>query len=286
MKIPKKGLIFFAIAGAGLVINQVSNQIKQDTGAPSYTAVGASEKQPTKIVKSDRVKKFSLAKSNVNQNHIEYSENPVDIFNEMEIFDDTNAGIYLKEHFDQLENTEPGAQERQDESMEEMRETPEVYVEKLAEAYEQVDRLNFLARYKIVYMMENIQSAHAVPFLSELAKSDLPEETVSYKGDGHIDERHQESLLRMRGVGGLHALAAEGNENARNALLNTVFETKIQTVKNDAIWAYLSTSNDIEAEKEYLKTVLPEKDHPFITVKMTNIDEVEKQLGPILENES
>lgn len=286
MKIPKKGLIFFAIAGAGLVINQVSNQIKQDTGAPSYTAVGASEKQPTKITKSEEIKKAGLAKADANHNHIEYSENPVDIFNEMEIFDDTNAGIYLKEHFDQLENTEPGAQERQDESMEEMRETPEVYVEKLAEAYEQVDRLNFLARYKIVYMMENIQSAHAVPFLSELAKSDLPEETVSYKGDGHIDERHQESLLRMRGVGGLHALAAEGNENARNALLNTVFETKIQTVKNDAIWAYLSTSNDIEAEKEYLKTVLPEKDHPFITVKMTNIDEVEKQLGPILENES
>ena len=286
MKILKKGVIIIAIAGVGLVINQVFNQIKQDDETPSYTDAGASKKQPTKIAKSEEKKKTSLAKPNVNHNHFEYSENSVNIFDEMEIFDDTAAGMHLKEHFDQLEDTEPGAQQRQDESMEEMRGSPAVYVEKLTEAYEEVDRLNFLAKYKIVYMMENIQSTHAVPFLSKLAKSDLPEDTAPYKGDGHTDERQQESLLRMRGVGGLHALAAEGNENARNALLNTVFETKIQTVKNDAIWAYLSTSNDIEAEKKYLKSVLPKKDHPFITVKITNIEEVEKQLGPILENES
>jgi hypothetical protein len=177
-----------------------------------------------------------------------------------------------------MENTETGAQDRQDESMEEMRSEPEAYMEKLLEAYDQIDSNDYLSRYKIVYMMESIQSPNAVPFFSELATSDLPEEIEPYQGDGHINEEHQESLLRMRAVGGLYVLASEGDEKARNALMDTILNTKIQTVKNDAIWAYLSTSENIDAEKEKLKTVLPEKDHPFITVELTDIENVQKML--------
>lgn len=289
MRIQKKWPITIAavgFVGLGLILlTQTSNEENGGNGDLSYVAMEYPEKQRREVVKIDGSKKATLKKTRLNHNHIEDDIDSVETYDEMEIFDNSSAGIHLKEHFDLLENTEPGSQEKQDESLEKMRETPEAYIAKLAEAYDEVDRLNFLARYKVVYMMENIKSPYAIPILSEIANSEFPEETVTFKGDGHIDEAHHESLIRMRAIGGLYTLANEDGNGARNSLFEAIFNAKDRTVKNDAIWSYLSTSKDLEADKEYLKTVLPDEDHQFVTLKLSDIEDVQEQLESINENE-
>jgi hypothetical protein len=285
MKVQKKWVAVFIITGlGGLFFSQSFHKGSKIIGKPSKIAMGNIEKKPLLTAKVDTSKTPSPIKTN-DDSHINLVDITLEVIDEMEYFDDSNTGMHIKEHFDQMENTDSDAQERQDESMEEMRREPDLYAEKLFEAYEEVARKDYLSKYKIVYMMENIHSSNAVPFFTELAVSDFPEEIEPYKGDGHIDEKRQESLLRMRAVGGLYALASEGDEKARNALMDTILKSKIQTVKNDAIWAYLSTSENIDTEKEYLKTILPEKDHPFITVKLTNIEDVEEMLEEDTEYE-
>lgn len=289
MRLQKKRPIIIAAAGFSalglLLFTQTSNEENGGNGDQSLVAIESPEKQRRKAVEIEGPKKVSWIKTRLDHNHIEYDMDSIETFDEMEIFDNSSAGIHLKEHFDLLENTEPGSQEKQDESFKKMRETPEVYVTKLAEAYDEVDRRNFLARYKVVYMMENLKSAHAIPFLSELANSEFPEVTAPYKGDGHIDEAHHESLIRMRAVGGLYTLANEGDKDARNSLFEAILSAKDRTVKNDAIWAYLSTSKDLEVDKEYLKTVLPDEDHQFVTLKLSNIEDVQEQVESNNENE-
>ncbi len=276
MKIQKKWLVVFVIIGlAGLFLNLGFNQVSMSVDKSSDIAMEIIEKRPFKTVNTNKPKQI---KPVLDDSHIKYAEVSLEIDDDMEYFDDTNEGMHLKEHFDWLENTEPGSQERMDGSIEEMRQEPEMYTEKLLEVYDEVDRDDYLSKYKIVYMMENIQSPSAIPFFSELAVSDLPEDIKPYKGDGYIDERREESLLRLRAVGGLYALASKGDTKARKALMDTILKSKIKTVKNDAIWAYLSTSENIDAEKEYLKTVLPEKDHPFFTAELTDIEDVQKML--------
>ena len=289
MRIQKKWPITIAAAGfvglGILLFTQTSNEENGGGGDQSYVAMGSPEKQQREVVIIEGPKKASLIKTRLNHNHIEDGMDSVESFDGMEIFDNSSAGIHLKEHFDLLENTEPGSQEKQDESFKKMRETPEVYVTKLAEAYDEADRLNFLARYKVVYMMENLKSPHAIPFLSEVANSDFPEETALYKGDGHVDEAHHESLIRMRAVGGLYTLANKDDNGARNSLFDAILNAKDRTVKNDAIWSYLSTSKDLEADKEYLKTVLPDEDHQFVTLKLSDIKDVQEQVESINEKE-
>jgi hypothetical protein len=129
-------------------------------------------------------------------------------------------------------------------------------------------------------MMENLKTAHAIPFLSELASSEQAEETAEYKGDGHIDETHRENLIRMRAVGGLYALAQGGDNGARNSLFDTILNTKDRTVKIDAIKSYLSTSKDLFADTENLKTMLPEDDRQFFDLKLSNLEEGQKQIEP------
>jgi hypothetical protein len=277
MKIQKKWLVALAVTtSGGFLLNLDFNHVSKDIEKSSSQAIGIIKRKPLDTAKLDKSRQTDLTKVNFDNSRIEYADVSLEIADEMEYFDDTNTGMHLKEHFAQMENIESGAQDRLDESMEEMRERPGLYTEKLAEAYEQIDRDDYPSRYKIVYIMENIRSPDAIQFFSELAVSDLPEGIELYKGDGHINETQQESLLRMRGVGGLYALASEGDEKARNALMDTILNSKIQTVKNDAIWAYLSTSENIDAEKEHLKTVLPEKEHPFLTVELTDIEDVQK----------
>ena len=230
-------------------------------------------------------KKVSPRKSHVSNNHSKFNLNSTEAFDEMEIFDESSTGIHLRTHFNLLEDTELGAQEKLEESLEKMRETPEVFVTKLTEVYDELDRDNFLAKYKILFIMENLRSSYAVPFLNELANSDFPDDISLYKGDGHVNEPHNEGLIRMRAVGGLSSLAnEEGDTEARNSLLDVAINAKDRTVKNDAIRAYLSSSKDLEADKEYLKGVLSDNDQQFITLKLTNIEDVQEQIESVNEN--
>ncbi|MEE9412646.1 MAG: hypothetical protein V3V22_06290 [Methylococcales bacterium] len=274
MRIQKKWPI--AIATVGLVglgfllYTQTSNQ--ENTGNVNETFV--TMRSPEKQRHQKRLESSTNASSvklHVNNNSVVHNSDSTEVFDEMEMFDDSTIGIHLRTHFNILEDTETGAQERQDESLKKMHETPEIFVTKLIEAYDGLDRVNFLAKYKILYIMENLRSIDAIPFLSELANSDFPEETAPYAGDGHADEAHNEGLIRMRAVGGLNALAIEGNPEARNSLLDVAMNAKDRTVKNDAIRAYLSSSKDLDADKDHLKAVLPDTDHQFITIKFSDI---------------
>lgn len=287
MKIKKKWPIIVAVGfvGLGLIFLTPSQEANVSGGDQAYVSMGSSEKQQIAALKIETPAKENPIKIHANQKHIEYDLDTVESYDDMEIFDNSVTGTYLKKHYDLLENTEPGSQESQDESFEKMRETPEVYVAKLAETYDEVDRLNFLARYKVVYMMENLKTPHAVPFLSQLAISELPEETAPYKGDGHTDEVHHENLIRMRAVGGLYSLANEGDKSARNSLFETILNAKDRTVKNDAIWSYLSTSKDAEEDKEYLKTILPKNEHQFFTLKLSNIEDAQEKVESFDEDE-
>lgn len=288
MKIPNKWPV--AIIAMGFIGLLFFTQTPSDKGegvsSRANIAMGAIEKQQYQVDKINVQKKSSLVKAKFGHNHIEHEEGLFEIFDDMALFDDSEVGVHLKEHLNMLENTELESQEKQDASIEKMRETPEVYVAKLTEAYDSVERVNFLDRYKLIYMMEKIETVHAIPFLAELANSEFSAETEPYKGDGHIDQSQYESLIRMRAVGGLYTLAKEGDVEARNFLFDTILNTKDRTVKNDAIWSYLSTSNDLESDKAYLKTVLPETDHQFVTVKLSNIEEVQEEIESFDKNES
>lgn len=266
------GLLFYAQSPSG--VNEVNAVQKK-------VVLGALDKQQ-QVASKLKAKEIEIPHSH---NHLMFEASSIETSDELALFDNSDIGIHLTEHLNMLEDTREGSQERQDKSLEKMRETPELYVEKLTEAYDKVERDNFLDRYKLVHLMENIKTAHALPFLAELAISESPEEIAPYEGDGHINEGQRESLIRMRAVGGLYALAKEGDDEARHVLLETISTTKDRTVKSDAIWFYLSTSKDIDADKEYLKIVLPETDHQLVTVKLSKIEEIQEQIEAFDENE-
>jgi hypothetical protein len=270
-------IVTLGFVGLG-IFSQNFNKINESNGDQSYASINLPQELRKEEIKIETLKKVKLTRIEAGHDHAEHNTDSVESFDETDIFDDSVAGVQLQEHFDLLENTEPGSQQRQDDSLEKMREKPEVFVAKLAETYDEIERLNFLARYKVVYMMENLKTAHAIPFLSELASSEQAEETAEYKGDGNIDETHRENLIRMRAVGGLYALAQEGDAGARNSLFDAILNTKDLTVKIDAIKSYLSTSKDLFADTENLKTLLPEDDHQFFNLKVSSLEEGQKQI--------
>jgi hypothetical protein len=280
MKIPtKRSVAVIATVFIGLLLFILKpNDNGEGINSQTSVAMRGVDKQQYEVAKVKDHKKSNLVKAKFGLYHIEHEKSSFEIDDEMELFDDSEAGIHLKEHLSMLENTEAGSQEKQDASIDKMRKTPEVYIAKLTEAYDSIERVSFLDRYKLVYMMEKIETVHAIPFLAELASSEISAETEPYKGDGHIDESQYESLIRMRAVGGLYTLAKEGDDEARSFLFDTILNTADRTVKNDAIWSFLSSSNDLEYDKEYLKTILPESDHQFVTVKLSNIEEVQEKV--------
>jgi hypothetical protein len=258
MLIYKKWLIAIAVIGfIGIIFHL------------SFRPEGIQETQ-----QSDEVRNISiiarLAATPINHSRLANQKSTAESFDETPIFDDSIEGTHLKTHFNLLESNEPGVQELQVESLKKMREKSGDYFAKLEGAYEKLDRLSFIARYKLVFMMEELKSSDAIPFLKLIANHKSTEEATSYEGEGgeHIDEARNESMIRMRAVGGLYAIANEGNDDARSTLLEILSTTKDRAVKNDAIWAYLTTSNDLKIDKEYLKALLPEDEHQFITIQL------------------
>jgi hypothetical protein len=185
---------------------------------------------------------------------------------EIELFDNSSAGKQLKAYLGMLDQLDPKLQS--EENTADMLAHPDEYFDKLLEAYDKLDWVDFLSRYKIVYMMEHLKFPDAIPFLSGLAASPLPEESAPYQGDGSINEAHYEIMIRLRAVGGLYQLAQKGNTDARQSLLDVITHASELTIKNDAVWAYLATSKELTNDQEHLKTLLPQHEHNIITVKL------------------
>jgi len=196
-----------------------------------------------------------------------------DSFNSMGVFDDSPIGNQLDVHLNLLEDSDFNSQEKVAESLEKMRKNPTPYIKELTRAYSELDRIRFLERYKIVFMLEHINSKEAEPFLLNLASSPMPTDIKPYEGHGQINEPQQENLIRMRAVGGLLAIAKAGSESARSALMDVINNTQDRTTKSDAIRAYLETSKKLKEDSTYLKQILSKDEQSLVTLEIDDVEE-------------
>jgi hypothetical protein len=173
----------------------------------------------------------------------------------------------LRDYFKGLEASDPEMQKLQAERLRRMRENPGKYLPKLVELFDSIDEHGTYSRYKVLFIIEQLDTSLAIPFLQQIAASAAPAVPRPQPGEQDVLEQRQQVLVRMRAAGGLAALARSGNGEARAALLDVIAQSSDRAVRSDAISGYLASSKDLAADREYLLGVLPEPDRKLLDAK-------------------
>ena len=187
------------------------------------------------------------------------------------IFYDTPLGNKLSKIFDSLDAMDAESEWVIAQFMEQLKETPEESLAALTQAYGNLQEEQFLARYKIMYMVEHLSVAESLPFLQGIAKTSIPNNLPDYEGHGSTDYRKREVMIKMRAISGLKKLAEQGGSQPRDTLLDLIVQEEDITIKRDTIHAYLATSVDLQKDTAYITALLPQEQYALLNL---NYDDV------------
>jgi len=251
----------------GISLYYKSHQVDHSQEQFSYSHKEENSRQPstTEVVEKH---------SHEHHNHSHEEEQSVQVTMQgNQIFSDSESGRGLAFVYDTLELTSEDAQTLIDNKMEELQEDPEATIDEIVSAYEKLERVQFTSRYKLVYMMENLILHEAGEVLSEIALAPIPNDLPEYGGDGTTDHEANEIMVRVRAIGGLELLHKSGEVETREAIYEVMTSTEDQTIKNTAVRAWLSTSQDLENDQEFLKDVLSEDEQYMISTLEDNVED-------------
>lgn len=261
----KLSIVAVVILGIGFYFKTNQPGSVQDTKISSVEVKENTRKPSTKEIESHV--------HHDSHDHENHEEQPVQFsMPGNKVFSQSETGMGLAFVYDTLELTSEDAQILIDNKMEELQEDPEATIDEIVSAYEKLERAQFTSRYKLVYMMENLILPEASGVLSEIATAPIPNDLPEYEGDGTTDHEANEIMVRVRAIGGLELLHKSGSTETRETLYDIITSAKDQTIKNTAIRAWLSTSQDLENDQESLKQILSEDEHYMIS---TTEDQVE-----------
>jgi len=178
-------------------------------------------------------------------------------------FPDTPLGRRLSGHMDVVDEVGPDAELLYQDSLQALRQQPEVAVELLSKAYTRVDENVYLDRWKMVDTLSSIETDYALDVLVKIASADIPQE--QYPGEHGISSRSEEQMIRRAAVWGMERLANSGNLAATDHL-QVLVKAADTNVREGAVLALLRTAINREEKKEQLKSVLAEQDHWMLSL--------------------
>lgn len=268
-----KTKLIITLLGIALLMGIINIYYSAGEIAPAGTKV--SKKRPIRKDKRISQKKNSKKQKSSEHKHVHEKQSRLEIFESRSIFPKTILGEKLGSWFDTLDSTDPGASDLAEKFLAELKEMPEAASKELANSYQELPREQFLARYKLAYMLEGLETDFAANALNSIATEKIPEDLPKFTGHGSIDHIAREIMIKSRAIGGLGKLALNGNSDARETIFQVINLSSDITIKRDAIHAYLSSSKEIEQDTKNLKSLLPEKEHHLISLESDKVEDQE-----------
>jgi hypothetical protein len=186
-----------------------------------------------------------------------------------EHFPDTPVGRALGQHMLILVDVNPGADDRKQRSLEELRKHAKEASETLLDAYHRDDLGDSFGRWLLSLTLGELEANESYGGLKEIANSAIP--TGLQDSDHTGSARANESAIRQSATEGLAALARAGNSAAENDLLSLALTPPSgdDAVRTVAIKGYLAAGRDYEARVQTLKTQLPNQYHDVVTLTVS-----------------
>jgi hypothetical protein len=187
-------------------------------------------------------------------------------------FSEGPVGAKLSSLYGSVDSGSPEDDIKAEQLFEELRGNAAEAVAEIARAYRELDNSQFIGRYKLTYIAENLKVKEARTFLEGVATSAVPAEIPAYQGDGSVDYYEKEIMVKVRAVGGLTKLAEEGDAAARSAVYQLISQTADITLKKDAIYGFLKSSEDVERDIQLLQSELPPAQHKWLSLQEDRIE--------------
>jgi hypothetical protein len=186
-----------------------------------------------------------------------------------EHFPDTPVGRALDSHLRTLVDVNPGADDRKQRSLEELRRHPREVSQALLDAYHDADRADYFGRWLISLTLWEVRTDEAYRGLQEIARSAIPAGLKDNDREGSA--LANESAIRQNAAEGLAALARAGNAEAERDLLSLALDPPSgdDAVRTVAIKGYLAAGSDHEARVQTLKSQLPGRYHDVVTLTVS-----------------
>jgi len=186
-----------------------------------------------------------------------------------EHFPDTPVGRALDKHLLTLVDVNPGADDRKQRSLEELRKNPKEVSQALLDAYHGADPADQFGRWLISLTLWEVKTDEAYRGLQEIARSAIPAGLKDNDREGSA--LANESAIRQNAAEGLAALARAGNAEAERDLLGLALDPPSgdDAVRTVAIKGYLAAGSDYEARVQTLKSRLPGRYHDVVTLTVS-----------------
>ncbi len=186
-----------------------------------------------------------------------------------ERFPDTPAGRALDKHLLTLVDVNPGADDRKQRSLEELRKHAKEASQALLDAYHEADPADYFGRWLISLTLWELKTNEGYRGLREIANSEIP---ASLKDNDRAGSAlANESAIRQNAAEGLAELARAGNTAAEQDLLSLALSPPSgdDAVRTVAIKGYLAAGSDYEARVQTLNAQLPSRYHDVVTLTVS-----------------
>jgi HEAT repeat protein len=186
-----------------------------------------------------------------------------------EHFPDTPVGRALDKHLLILVDINPGADDRKQRSLEDLRRHAKEASQALLDAYHGADPADSFGRWLISLTLGELKTNEGYPGLREIATSANPAGLKDSDREGSA--LTNESAIRQNAAGGLAGLARAGNTEAEKDLLSLALSPPSgdDAVRTVAIKGYLAAGTDYEARVQTLMAQLPRRYHDVVTLTVS-----------------
>lgn len=186
-----------------------------------------------------------------------------------ERFPDTPVGRALDKHLLVLVDVSPGADDRKQRSLAELRTHAKEASQALLDTYHRADPADTFGRWLLSLTLWELRTDDGYPGLQEIAHSATPAGLKDNDLEGSA--LAQESAIRQNAAEGLAALARAGNTAAEADLLSLALRPPSgdDAVRTVAIKGYLAAGNDYAARVQTLKAQLPSRYHDVVTLTVS-----------------
>jgi hypothetical protein len=134
---------------------------------------------------------------------------------------DTPAGLATREHLATMSAVGPGVIDAYNTTLANLRAQVDQVVPTITTAYEGLPELAYHARWSLIYILAALESPVALDPLTSIALSPAPPAPAPMEPHG-TDFVGEEQMIGARAVRGITALAAAGNAEAENTLLDCI----------------------------------------------------------------
>ena len=179
------------------------------------------------------------------------------------------AGRRLRDALNVMNDFREDARERWADTLSEMRERAADVVVEIAAAEAATDRENYPLRFQLVHTAAELKSPEALPFLRQFVRTRIPPERS--KDPHSFSTVAEETILRTTAVEGVEQLAAEGNNEAQEALWGFLEQDSL-SVRRATVQALLATGG--EGVRQRIEESLPEHQRFLLDIRRMEPGEV------------